>query len=127
MNSIIIILGVSLLPAMLISWLRPLKRPATSFASQEQTGRLHAALPWLAVLTLQALLLATPAHGQGVSPDPQRQTLGSLSSVGDVFVNESPAPSEVTIFSGDAIRTGQSGAAILTASGNNSFQISRLS
>lgn len=73
------------------------------------------------------LLLAASAHGQVASPDPQRQSLGSLNSSGDVFVNGSRAPSEVTIFPGDAVRTGETGTAILTTSGNNSFQIARQS
>jgi hypothetical protein len=77
-------------------------------------------------LLLPFLLLAASAHGQVASPD-QRQSLGSLNSSGEVFVNESRAPSEVTIFPGDAVRTGETGTAILTTSGNNSFQISRQS
>jgi hypothetical protein len=77
-------------------------------------------------LLLPFLLLAASAHGQVASPD-QRQSLGSLNSSGEVFVNESRAPSEVTIFPGDAVRTGETGTAILTTTGNNSFQISRQS
>jgi hypothetical protein len=77
-------------------------------------------------LLLPFLLLAASAYGQGVSPD-QRQSLGSLNSSGEVFVNDSRAPSEVTIFPGDAVRTGETGTAILTTSGNNSFQIPRQS
>jgi hypothetical protein len=77
-------------------------------------------------LLLPFLLLAASARGQVASPD-QRQSLGSLNSSGEVFVNESRAPSEVTIFPGDAVRTGETGTAILTTSGNNSFQISRQS
>src|SRR6202162_2369842 len=78
-------------------------------------------------LLLPFLLLAASAHGQVASPDPQRQSLGSLNSSGEVFVNGTRAPSELTIFPGDAVRTGETGTAILTTSGNNSFQISRQS
>jgi hypothetical protein len=78
-------------------------------------------------LALQFLLLATSAHGQVISPNQQRQSLGSLNSVGEVFVNESRAPSELTIFPADVLRTGETGTAILTTSGNNSFQISHQS
>ncbi len=73
---------------------------------------------------LLCLMLAGPAFGQGVSPDAQRQTLGSLNSAGEVFVNEMRAPSELTIYSGDTVRTGQTGTAMLTASGDSSFQLS---
>ena len=78
-------------------------------------------------LLLPFLLLAASAYGQVASPDTQRQSLGSLNSSGDVFVNGTRAPSELTIFPGDAVRTGETGTAILTTSGNNSFQISRQS
>lgn len=78
-------------------------------------------------LLLPFLLLAASAHGQVASPDQQRQSLGSLNSSGEVFVNGSRAPSELTIFPGDAVRTGETGTAILTTSGNNSFQIPRQS
>jgi hypothetical protein len=67
------------------------------------------------------------AHSQGASPDPQRQSLGSLRTTGDVFVNESKAPSEVTVYAGDVVRTGDTGTAILTTSGDNSFEIARQS
>lgn len=78
----------------------------------------------LAAFMLQFLLLASPACAQGVAPDPQRQSLGSMQSAGQVFVNETPAPSELTIFPGDVVRTGETGTAVLTTSGNTSFQIS---
>jgi hypothetical protein len=122
-----LLLGVVLLPAMFIPVPRILNQPAIRFAVQKKFRRPAAAFLFLAMLSLQFFLLPASARGQGVSPDPQRQSLGSLSSVGDIFVNESPAPSELTIYSGDAVRTGASGAAILTAVGNNSFQISRQS
>jgi hypothetical protein len=67
------------------------------------------------------------AHGQAASPDPQRQSLGSLNTTGDVFVNESKVPSETTLFAGDVVRTGETGTAILTTSGNNTFEIARQS
>jgi hypothetical protein len=71
------------------------------------------------------LLMAVSAHGQAVSPDPQRQSLGSMNSSGEVYLNESRAPSELTVFPGDALRTGGTGMAILTNGGNNSLQIFR--
>jgi len=125
--SFLILLGVGLLPAMYISVLRILEKPAIRSAAQKNFRRPAGPLLFVPVIGLQLLLLTASAHGQGVAPDPQRQSLGSLSSVGDVFVNESPAPSELTIYSGDTVRTGPSGAAILTAVGNNSFQVSRQS
>jgi hypothetical protein len=71
----------------------------------------------------QLLLLATLAHAQGASPDAQRPNLGSLTSNGEVYVNQSRAPSELTLYSGDSVRTGDTGAATLTTAEDKSFQI----
>ena len=80
-------------------------------------------LRFIFAFSLQLLFVAS-GHGQAVSPEPQRQSLASMSTVGEVFVNESRAPSELTIFPGDTLRTGQNGTAILTTIGQSSFQIS---
>jgi hypothetical protein len=72
---------------------------------------------------LLCILVATSAFGQGASPDAQRESLGSLNSAGEVYVNETKAPNELTIFSGDTVRTGPTGTAMLTTSAGNSFQI----
>jgi len=44
-------------------------------------------------------------------------------TAGEVFVNESRAPSELTIFSGDSVRTGETGTAMLTTETKGSYQI----
>ena len=123
----IILLNVEILLAIFVSGLRPLRRSANLRAVHERTRSLAAPLSLMPALTLQFLLMAASAHGQAASPDQQGQSLGSLNSVGEVFVNDTHAPSELTIFSGDAVRTGETGTAILTTSGNNSLQISRQS
>src|SRR5579862_5159189 len=53
----------------------------------------------------------------------EHQALGSLSSVGQVSVNNSAAPADATIFSGDVIRTGANATATFTSSAEGSFQI----
>jgi hypothetical protein len=82
-----------------------------------------AALAFLPALILPLLVFILPASGQTPS-DPQRQPLGSLDSTGEVFVNEQRAPSELTVFPGDTLRTGETGTARLTAGGNSSVQVS---
>jgi hypothetical protein len=84
------------------------------------------ALSVLPTLILPLLIFALPVGGQ-MLPDSQRQPLGSLDSAGQVFVNEQQAPSELTVFPGDTLRTGETGTARLTAGGNSSLQISRQS
>jgi hypothetical protein len=93
------------------------------FEVQTQT-RGWVTLRFLPIVALTSILFVVPAHGQTVSPGPQRQSIGSMNSVGEVLVNESRAPSELTIFSGDTLRTGETGTAILTTNGQGSLQIS---
>jgi hypothetical protein len=76
------------------------------------------------VLALQLLLFSAPVDGRAASQEQQKQPIGSLSSVGEVYVNESLAPAELTVFSGDTLRTGQTGMATFETSGKGSFRIS---
>ena len=84
----------------------------------------------LVVLLLFLFLIAGDgrASSQGqqgeISPEQQKVSVGSLSSVGEVYVNDSLAPSESTIFPGDSVRIGQSGAATFTVSGRGSLKVS---
>ena len=57
----------------------------------------------------------------------QKEPLGSLSSTGEVYVNDSPAPADSTIFAGDTVRTGQTGSATFTMSGKGDLKVSRQS
>ena len=69
---------------------------------------------------------ASLAAARGVPAERQEQTqpLGSLSTVGNVYVNGSLAPAESTIFSGDTVLTSETGVAVFTVSGKGSFKIS---
>jgi hypothetical protein len=80
-------------------------------------------------LFLVALFLFLPARSNSqVAPqEPQekvREPLGSLSSVGETYVNDSAAPSEITIFSGDRVRVGASGSATFSISGKGLLKLS---
>ena len=76
------------------------------------------------ILALQFLFLPPLARGTSRSQEQARQPLGSLNSVGEVYVNDSPAPAEGTIFTGDVLRTGPNGTAAFTPSGKGSLKIS---
>lgn len=79
------------------------------------------------VVFLLALLFALlPALARASSPSNKTQdkeALGSLSSVGEVYVNYVPAPAESTLFTGDVLRTGVAGTASFSTSGKGSFKI----
>jgi hypothetical protein len=72
------------------------------------------------------LLLLSPAlaYSRALSQEQERRPLGSLSTVGEVYVNDSRAPAESTVFSGDILTTGQSGTATFAMSGKGTFKIS---
>jgi hypothetical protein len=86
-----------------------------------RTSRLSSLM--LALLAISNLL--APTIAQAGKRSQEHQALGSLSSVGEVYVNNSPAPADSTIFSGDTVRTGAAGTATFTGSaqGQGTFQI----
>src|SRR5437667_4517758 len=72
------------------------------------------------------LLLLFPASSRAlpVPQEKEKTALGSLTSVGEVYVNDSPAPAEITIFSGDRVRVGENGSATFNMSGKGSLKLS---
>ena len=81
----------------------------------------------IGLVQLVALLLLLPAlsRAQVLLPqETEREPLGSLTSMGEAYVNASPAPAEITIFSGDRVRTGESGSAMFNMSGKGSLKLS---
>jgi hypothetical protein len=67
--------------------------------------------------------LAYGAAYPGQEQEP-RQALGSLTTLGEVFLNSAGAPAESTVFAGDVLRTSPTGTAMFTLAGNGSFRIS---
>jgi hypothetical protein len=76
------------------------------------------------ILVVPIFLFPALGWAQIVPPKNERDPLGSLTSVGEVFVNDSAAPAEITIFSGDKVRTGESSSATFNMSGKGSLKIS---
>src|SRR2546429_7812689 len=72
------------------------------------------------------LLLLFPAARRDlpVPQEKEKTALGSLTSVGEVYVNDSPAPAEITILSGDRVRVGENGSATFNMSGKGSLKLS---
>src|SRR5690242_4879917 len=79
-------------------------------------------LGFLQFLALQCLASA-PAYGTAPPQDQHGQPLGSLSTTGDVYVNEVAAPGESPIFAGNTLRSSGTGTATFTLNGKGSFQI----
>jgi hypothetical protein len=80
------------------------------------------------LIQVPALLLPlfpAPGYGRGTSVlGEKKEPLGSLSSAGEVYVNDFLAPADSTIFSGDKLRTGVTANATFTVSGRGSLKIS---
>jgi hypothetical protein len=75
-------------------------------------------------LASQAMWYPMLSYGAPRQQERQQIPLGSMNSAGEVYVNNSPAPSEATIFSGDSLRTGEHGTATFTISGKGTLKIS---
>jgi hypothetical protein len=88
----------------------------------------RAIVPRLAVcfihlVALQLVLFTGLAEARPASPAQEKQPLGSLSSVGQVYVSNAVVPNESTIFTGDALRTDDMATATFTISGKGSYAI----
>lgn len=73
--------------------------------------------------SLPALASTASTSRQQAPQSPKRQPLGSLSSSGEVYVNDKPVPVESTVFVGDIIRTGDNSTAVFTMTGNGTLKI----
>src|SRR4029077_8910641 len=60
---------------------------------------------------------AAAAYGAPRPPEHSHEALGSLDTVGEVFVNGAAAAAQSTIFAGDVLRSGGTGSATFTLSG----------
>jgi hypothetical protein len=75
------------------------------------------------VLALELVMFTALAGARPASGAQDKQPLGSLSTVGQVYVSNAVAPSESTIFSGDTLRTSDMATATFTISGKGSYAI----
>jgi hypothetical protein len=84
----------------------------------------------LTILTLLGLSLAIAMPSVATTTrkskqDQPPQALGSLSKIGEVYVNDQPiSAGESTIFNGDKLRTGPDGVASFTVSGRGTLKFS---
>lgn len=67
--------------------------------------------------------LTIPAWARTSQPEQSREKLGSLTSQGEVYVNDSLISVMSTVFSGDKIRTGESGEATLAVAGKEDSSV----
>jgi hypothetical protein len=93
------------------------------FRKRRHTITSNLLLWFVPLLALQLALFPALAEGRPAPQAQAKQPLGSLASVGQVYVGNSVAPAESTIFTGDTLRTGEASTAKFTISGKGSFQI----
>ena len=87
----------------------------------EPLAKIHAAI--FVLLQLLALCQLSSALAYGAPQEQQREALGSLTTVGEVHVNNAVAPSDAPIFAGDVLRSAGTGTATFTWSEKGSLQI----
>jgi hypothetical protein len=68
-------------------------------------------------------ILPVPTYCRGSQQDQPKEALGSLTGVGETYLNDNLATGESTIFSGDRVRTGEAGAASFVMSGKGTLKI----
>jgi hypothetical protein len=102
----------------------PVTLTTTTFVGAKQTQSPAYSLGLIQLLA--ALLFLLPVFGRArvLPQEKEREPLGSLTSIGEVYVNDSLAPAEITIFSGDRVRIGESGSATFNMSGKGSLKLS---
>jgi hypothetical protein len=89
----------------------------------QRTIASHLTLCFIHALALQLVLFPMLADARPASRPQEKQPLGSLSSIGPVYVSDSVAPASSTIFTGDTLRLGDAATATFTISGRGSFEI----
>lgn len=105
------------------SWLVFHQRPRSRWAMQ---NRLISALSLLVICSL-LFPLGLPAQQDASDNGEQAQEhrpLGSLTSTGEVYVNGVPATADMTVFTGDSMRTGAAGSSTFTIGGQGSVKAS---
>ena len=89
----------------------------------QRTIASHLTFCFIHTLALQLVLCPILADARPASRAQEKQPLGSLSSIGPVYVGDSEAPASSTIFTGDTLRLGDAATATFTMSGRGSFEI----
>lgn len=104
------------------------QREADSHQRQKRTRAGAVALGFVALLVLQMFCFSSSSNALPIRQDQKqqeekKQPLGSLTATGEVYLNDRPTPAETTIFAGDTLRTGETGTAVFTMSGNGALKI----
>jgi hypothetical protein len=101
-----------------------LRTPAAVLVRKAQrTIASHLTLCFIHALAVHLVLFPMLADARPPSRAQEKQPLGSLSSIGPVYVGDSVAPASSTIFSGDTLRLGDAATATFSISGRGSFEI----
>jgi len=103
-----------------------MNRLVFGFGNGRVAGRstLPIAFIYMNLLLLLLVALPIPSYAVGRNQDQQKEPLGSLTGVGEVYLNDALSMGDSTIFSGDRVRTGPTGTATFTISGKGTLKIS---
>jgi hypothetical protein len=101
--------------------------PTASQRENRKTSTFVAACLNVGLFLALLCLLSIPTWARTSQQEQSREKLGSLTSLGEVYVNDSPISVMSTVSSGDKIRTGESGEATLAVAGKGTLKIRPLS
>jgi hypothetical protein len=101
-----------------------LSTAATLPTDRKQTPRLAFRSAPVHLLASFLLLLPLLSRAGPLPQENEKEPLGSLTTFGEVYVNDLLAPAETTIFPGDRVRTAESGLATFNMSGKSSLKLS---
>jgi hypothetical protein len=101
--------------------------PTASQRENRKTSTFVAACLNVRLFLALLCLLSIPTWARTSQQEQSREKLGSLTSLGEVYVNDSPISVMSTVSSGDKIRTGESGEATLAVAGKGTLKIRPLS
>lgn len=101
--------------------------PGVARCKNATTSALAAVLWNLSLATALLFAFSNAACASAQQQDQSNEKLGSLTSLGEVYLNDAPTAVMSTVSSGDKIRTGETGEATLTVSGKGTLKIRPLS
>ena len=97
---------------------------SATFWLQREVGELHGVPNTKDTIRTEEIRESNDPRRTGLAAqEASRRPLGALGATGEVYINNSPAPSQATISADDTVRTGDRGLATFTMSGQGSIGI----
>jgi hypothetical protein len=107
--------------------MRTMKLCRVARSNKQSSSTCEARLRRLSLALAPLIVFGAPVCSSASQQELSSEKLGSLTSLGEVYVNDSSTPVVSTASSGDKIRTGETGEATLAVTGRGTLKIRPLS